>query len=86
MYVSDAANLSTHATGVGFSGVTICQPAPTPHVNPWSQPTGFINPQYSLFIIITTTTTTTRHREGMGTRNRAQTARDTLFGTYVHVF
>ena len=54
MYVSDAANLSTHATGAGFSGVTICQPAPTPHVNPWSQPTGFINLRYSLIVSVCT--------------------------------
>jgi len=47
----------------------------------------FTNIYLQVFLIlITTTTTITRHGEGTGTRNVAQTMRDTSFGSLVRVF
>ena len=48
LYPNPPQTRQTLATGVGFSGVGICQPTPTPVGTCSHNPCGFINPSYSL--------------------------------------
>ena len=50
LYPNPPQTRQTLATGVGFSGVGICQPTPTPVGTRSHNPCGFVNPSYSLVV------------------------------------